>query len=447
MSIKFLFFVSIVFLFSCVNENKNKQPKAIKEVRTFAVGKKELPNEILGFGALSYQKKYNISASQDGVLKKLYFREGDVIHAGNIIAELSNEQIELAVGRAENEFATAQASLRLSSAAYIEARYSAEAQMLSLEKADAELEEALKRYKESERKFIAQMVLFEAGGVSEEAIRLSRFALEAEASGIELSKREIAIRRVGFREKDLIEAGFTVPLEKAALDEAFIDLATVRAKAEVNAAQERVLAAEKELRSTLLSKSELVTRAPASGVLAMRYFEEGERVKKEEKLFTLMDTKSLCVSVPVRESDALRITKGGEAFVALDSTNTVFKGVVDLVFPYADSQSFTFMVRILISGETIGKNYAKPGMFARVVINAGAPREVIVLNSNCISGRQENKATVFVVNGKQLHERLIVLGEVIEGGWEVIDGLKEGELLALNPDSTLQDGEYVSIAR
>ena len=444
---KIITILCVMACMACGGQKNQSLTEDVKKVKTAAVESKSLPDEIHGFGTLSYQKKFDVAASADAVLDKLYFREGEIVQKGRVIAQLANEQIDLALGRAENELANAAAALDLAKAVYIESRYAAEAQILTLEKSEAELEETEKAHNESRRKFDAQVILHTAGGVSEENIRVGRFALDSEAARLRIARSELAIRRIGYREKDLRAAGFGVPEGKTERDEAFINLATLRSKAEVRAAEARLLSAEKELQSAELAKAELTIKAPASGTVAMRYLEEGERVKKEDKLFTLMDTESLYATVPVRESDALRLKKGMDAEVTIDGTNDSFSGQVDLISPYAESQSFTFAVRILLPASVLtDDSFAKPGMFARASITAGPERSVLAIDTASIISRKADKAAVFVVNGKQIQERPVKLGEQLEEGWEVIEGLQEGELVVVRPDSALQDGEYVSLA-
>lgn len=431
---------------ACVNIKKNEAAPEIKKIAAAPAQTKTIVPEVNGFGTLSYQKKYDISASGDGVLAKLYVREGGYVQAGGLIAQLSNEQIDLALERAKNELASSSAAYDLAKAAYNEARYTAEARILSLEKAEFELAESVVEYQENERKLSAQSVLFDAGGVSEEAIRIGKFALQTEAAQLEITRRELAIQRIGFREKDLVDAGFTVPEGKTERNNAFINLATRRAGAELRMAEARFLAAEKELQSAAFAKEQLQIKAPASGTAAMRYAEEGERLKREDKIITLIDTESLYAIIPVQEQDALRVRQGMPARVTLDGTNETFAGTVDLVSPYAESQSFTFSVRILLPNNVFKNDtFARPGMFARAVIETDEPRDVLALDAASIVRRKGDDAGIFVVKDKYVYERAVHLGAQVDGGWEVTGGIAAGELVVLRPDSRLKDGEYVSL--
>jgi RND family efflux transporter MFP subunit len=175
-----------------------------------------------------------------------------------------------------------------------------------------------------------------------------------------------------------------------------------------------------------------------------RYFEAGERVKREDKILTLMDTSSLYAIFPVREGDALRIEKGMAAQVGIDGTGETWNGEVDLVYPQADSQSFTFLVRVLLRGTGIER--LKPGMFARVSITLGPPRSVVVLPESALAGKKDNEGRVFVINGDTLSERKVGLGLSLGEEREITSGIRAGEVVVLRPEGDLREGSHVSAA-
>jgi RND family efflux transporter MFP subunit len=209
-------------------------------------------------------------------------------------------------------------------------------------------------------------------------------------------------------------------------------------------------AAVKELESARLAQSELKIRSSSGGTVGARYFEEGERVKREDKILTLMDTESLYAVFPVREADALRLERGMPARVSLDGTGGTYGGAVDLVAPAADSQSFTFTVRVLLSPEEIasgnGEGRPKPGMFARVSITLGPPRKAVVIPGGVILNQGDDEGVVFVISGNTVYERKVLLGMSLGEDRIVASGLSPGDPVVLRPDGNLRDGSYVVLA-
>jgi RND family efflux transporter MFP subunit len=444
------FMVSIGLL-GCSKKQNISIGETARQVRGAVVQMKDVPNEINGFGTLSFLKKIDVAAPQDGVIKSIPFREGDVVKSGNLIIELENQRISLAVGRAENSLSQSQSALELARSRLLEGEFSVEAQILNIEKAGDELAQAKRNYEEQERKHNDQEALYEAGGITEDAIRSSRFSLETQRENIRLQEKELEIRRIGFRDQDLRAAGMEVPSNPEEKKRAFIRLSTATLRAELAAAEASLDAARKELQAARLAQTELRITSPAPGTIGARYLEVGERVKQEDKILTLIDTESLYAVFPVRESDTLLLSRGMEAIVRVDGTGGTYGGSVDLVSPSADSQSFTFSVRVLIPPEVVaasmvsGEATLKPGMFARVSIILGPPRKVVTVPESALFNKRNNEGSVFVVSGNTLSERTVSIGISLGEDRETLSGVSIGEVVVLRPDANLKEGEYVSV--
>ena len=131
-------FISLLF-YACQKQSTVTGDSDMRKVKGTVPVARELPDETGGFGALSFLSKVDISAPQDGVIKKIYYREGDFVKQGTEILLLENLQINLAVERAENNYSQALAACELARSRLLEGRFNAEAQLLALEKAGAEL--------------------------------------------------------------------------------------------------------------------------------------------------------------------------------------------------------------------------------------------------------------------------------------------------------------------
>jgi len=438
--------ITTILFFSC-----NKQliiNNEIKSVKSFTVTEREQPDETSGFGSLSFLSKVDITSSQEAVIKRLLYREGDYVNQGELIILLENPQINLAVERARNNYSQVLAARNLADSRLLEGIFHAEAQLLSLEKASLELDHAKRRLEENSRKHQNQETLFLAGGIHTEAILVSRFSLNSELEQIKLMEKELDILRIGSRNQDLTAAGIQIPSEEEKRQEALVKLKTASLRAELEAAFARLEAAEKELTSANLALSELSIFSPSSGIIGARYLEEGERVRPQDKIISLIDTKSLYAIFPVREKDALRIEKGMFASILIDGTGENRDGIVDLIYPQADSQSLSFLVRVLLLNIQDSSNITcklKPGMFARITVTLGHPNKIIYIPESSIFNQINNNGSVFIINGNTLTERKITLGFTYGDEREVKSGLNAGELIVLRPETNLREGSYVTI--
>jgi RND family efflux transporter MFP subunit len=417
-------------LFSCANIKKSAEGGEGRAQQVTAIEARivERPEVIEGFGPLSYVKKNDVTSIHDAEIARLLFREGDTITAGTLLAVLNNPQITLAAEKAKNEYTQAQAAHELARIKLLEGEFNAEAELLNIEKAEADLKEKEKFLDEQKRKYEKQRVLFEAGGIHEEAIRGAGFEIEAQTQQLQLSRMDLEIRKIGFREQDLAAAGIRLSADKTSADKnirrkELVAFTTSTLRVELRAAKTNLEIASKNLTSAKTACAALNIKSAQDGIIAARYFEEGERVKKDDKLFTVLNSGALYAALSVREADAFRIEKGMSAAVVVESTRSSYQGIVDLVSPVADSRSFMFDVRVLLP-ETVFMlpetafpelNPAKPGMFAQVAIHTGASTKAVVIPHDAVTGKEGNEGIVFVVQGQNAVKRDVLLGSRIPG--------------------------------
>lgn len=416
--------------------------RPVRKVRLAVVKATELPDLVTGFGSLSYRVKADLSAGIDGVAAELPYREGDLVAAGAVVARLRNPQVEHAVGRARAGEAGARAALALAEARLFEARLAAEARLLAQEKAGMEIARAYDELAEAERRHADQEALLGSGGTTEEAVRAGRFSLEAARARIAIMEKDREVGLVGLRDADLAARGVRLPADPAARREALLRSASSAAAAERDAAAAGLEAAARELESALTAFGELTIRAPADGIIVARYVEPGERVKKEDKLVTLIERGVLCAVVRVGEADAMRLAPGMKATVAVDAAGATYDGIVDLVSPIADAKTASFALKVALATEIPG---LAPGMFARVSVELGPPRRVLTAPDSSVVSRSGGTGVAFVVASGMAHARRVELGELGEFGRVLLSGVEEGEALVEDPDQSLTEGDYVSI--
>lgn len=414
-----------------------------RPVKTALVREILIPDEVSGFGSLSFRMKVDVSSPQDAMIVELPFREGDKVEAGDVVARLRNPQLELALGKAENGVAQSEAALALTDAELFEGRVTAESRLLGLERDSLEIELAKRELAESERKQADQETLFKAGGVAEESVRSGRFAVASARDRLTLLEKDLEISLLGFRDEDLLARRMPVPGDPAVRRRALVALATETLSAERAAAVASLGAARSELESARVAMRELTVLAPVAGVIGARYFEVGERVKRDDALLTVMDVESLYAAAAIREAEALRLSPGMRATVFVDAADASFEGVVDMISPVADARSASFAARVIVRDPGAR---LKPGMFARVTIVAGAPRRALVVPETSIVDRSDDSGRIFVVADGSVFGRTVTAGDAADSGRIVLSGLSEGEVVVDKPEPGLEEGERVSVS-
>jgi len=402
-----------------------------------------VPDEIAAFGNLTFISKVDVSAPQDALIEDLPYREGDAIPAGGVVARLRNRQAELAVGQAENGVARAAAALALADARLFEGRLAAESRIMGIENTELEIVQAKKELQESRRRLDDQETLYRAGGIAEETIRAGRFSLAAAAEDVALMERNLSVRLVGLRDEDLSARGMDAPADTEARRRALAALSTAALAAELDAAAADLAVARKDLEGAAAVVADLTVRVTEGGVVGARYMEVGERVKRGDRLVTIMATGALYAVASIGEADAARVRSGMRAKVTVDAAGDGFDGIVDLVSPVAESSTASVSVRIRIDdpGDRL-----KPGMFARATVIVGPPRYVVALPARAIAERSGNTCSVFAISGGRIYQKRIDIGDALDGDWIALDGLVEGDVVVDRPDPGLKEGDRVDVS-
>ncbi len=210
-------------------------------------------------------------------------------------------------------------------------------------------------------------------------------------------------------------------VSKSVMDKATAELKAAEARLE--AARARLAEAEEQLANT-------VVRAPYAGIVVERHVEVGETARVGQPLMTGLSLERLRVTAHVPQS-LMPALRAGEARarVLLDGRAPLVP-VRTTLFPYADTRSHSFRVRLELPP---GDHGLYPGMWVRVALRHGE-REALVVPARAVVHRSEVTA-VYVVDGKgRLHMRQVRLGRELGGGRvEVLAGLAAGERVALDP--------------
>jgi RND family efflux transporter MFP subunit len=117
-----------------------------------------------------------------------------------------------------------------------------------------------------------------------------------------------------------------------------------------------------------------------------------------------------------------------------------FAGTVTRVSPAVDAQSRTFLIEITVPNP---QRLLKPGSFASIQIDVGQEPVLAIPEPALVVFAGVNK--VFVVVGNKLAERRVDLGDRTEGWIEVRSGLRDEELVVVNPTGSMIVGMPVTV--
>ncbi|TLU51261.1 MAG: efflux RND transporter periplasmic adaptor subunit [Chlorobium sp.] len=214
--------------------------------------------------------------------------------------------------------------------------------------------------------------------------------------------------------------------------------------AEKNLTQSKELLQQKALllkmREDDLKK--LTVRAPFSGTLTLQNVKKGDYVTANTLVARVVDTSSYLVSVEVDELDVPRIRNGQAATVAFDAyPDKRLSAKVSRIVPQTDKITKTSKIYLTLDKPT---DNIQAGMTATAnIIYNIKPHTLLIRKSSVFEENHQNY--VWKIDKNRLKKQLIKQGASDMTYIEVLQGLKQGDKIALVPDKNLHEGSDVKI--
>lgn len=281
-----------------------------------------------------------LNARSNGTIYRLPIEEGQTIKAGQLIAELSREDLLAQKEKAANTLRSAEAHLKdLSSGARSQeiaaARIGVEAAQDALSQAELDLDRAAK--------------LKESGGIAAEAWEKAKLARDNAARALDVAKNNLSLLQEGTRTQTIAAAAADVETARAALK-----------------------AAES-------SVSDLQVYAPQAGTIISKNFEPGEYVPAAATLATMADLTDLWIKIYIPTDDLPRVKLGQKITLTVSGSNNKFRGTVihiaakgeytpKMIQTEKERTNVVFAVKIKVGNHN---GELKPGMPADVVFVEG----------------------------------------------------------------------------
>jgi membrane fusion protein (multidrug efflux system) len=183
-------------------------------------------------------------------------------------------------------------------------------------------------------------------------------------------------------------------------------------------------------------------QAPFDGAIAQRSVSRGDFVKIGSPLYEMVNDAVLKFIFPVPERYASYVEKGLPITFSVDNyPGEVFTGRVYLISPAVNQASRAFSVGALVTNTDFR---LKANTFGRgqLVVAKAVPTPVVPVES-IVSFAGVTK--VFVVENGLARSRPIKAGRIQNGVQEIVDGVKEGEMVVVSGQTRLSDGMKVVI--
>lgn len=190
----------------------------------------------------------------------------------------------------------------------------------------------------------------------------------------------------------------------------------------------------------LLENTQLIS--PISGVISARNYDSGD-------LFGGLPVVTVQQITPVKMiinlSEALfkQVKVGMPVSIKVDAYgDEEFQGKISLVYPTIDGATHTFPVEVQLAN---GDGRVRPGMYARVTVNFGSSRHVVVPDNAIFRQQGSGNRYVYIYKDGKVKFSQVQIGRHIDNGYELLSGAEDGDNLAITGLARLKDGMEVKV--
>nr|WP_145290253.1 efflux RND transporter periplasmic adaptor subunit [Rosistilla oblonga] len=396
LQVAFLLMLTAVLVTGCKKQPAGKPPAMVQTVTVASPITKQIVEWDAYTGRLEAVDFVEIRARVGGYLQSIYFDEGQVVQAGDLLFTIDPRPFQAELNSAKARLRQSQSQLKQTEAMINEAK----ARALQSE---AKLELASLRYK-----------------------RTQALTRQSAASQEELDEREA----------EFLQAKADIEGVQAGISSA--EAAHATAEAAIEVAQAGVETAELNLQYTQIT-------APVTGRISRQYVTEGNLIAGGSSTSSLLTTITsmnpiYCV-FDANEQDVLkysRLARSGERESSRVAKNPVFLGLVDEQgFPHHghmdfvdnrfDANTASMRARCVFPNED---NLLLPGMFGRIRIPGSAAKQAVLIPDSAI-GTDQSTQYVYVVDGDMIKRRAIQTGPIVDGLRVIREGLVGDETLVI----------------
>lgn len=393
------------------NHSAAAQPPA-PTVVVASVTQKTVPIYSEYVGQTRADDTVELRARVEGVLQKVYFKEGAGVRKGQLLFTIDKRPFEAALQSAKALAAKAVSDLAQAQ------------QRTDVLQAQAQLAEA-------------EAVLVRA---DQDVTRLAPLAKEKAVTEQDLDAA-VAQQKA---------AKATVDARKANLSnlEAAVKYTIERAKAEVSASNARITQAQLDL-------SYCDIYSPINGVIGFLQVDEGNLVGRSDAtlLATVSASDPLLVDFSVSEIEYLKLTDpetaGHQAgnlrfdLVLSDESMHPYQGTFRVLDRTVDPTTGTLKVEATFPNPG---SYLRPGQFARLRVAVAERENAILIPQRAIQELQGAKTVMVVDEQNTVALRTIKLGDKADKDVVVLEGLKPGERVIVEGMQKVRPGSQVNPA-
>jgi len=355
---------------------------------------------VSGSGNITVSQDASLAFGTGGKVEAVYVEAGDEVSQGDVLAELDTGILELSLAQAELALSTAEYNLDKTQQVYAKPDINAARAAVSQAK---------------EYLNYVQLMLDDANSVE-----------DMEYWGNEVYQAEVNVAAAEQRLDDMLAGG----------DSAEVTLRRL----EVAAARQALSQAQKDL-------AEATITAPFDGIVGAIYVDEGDIIPPPTMAPTVViyfiTPTGLELKAEIDEIDIPDVKVGQGAVIEVDAiAYDLFEGTVTSISPVPVIQAGLVLYEVTISLTIPADAGVMVGMSATADIIIEQSQDTLLVPERAVGRDEDGNTVVWVSVGGELEQRAVVIGVSDGFQTEILEGLSEGDMVAVEKRGTTELGSF-----
>lgn len=395
--------IIILLVFSgCSKKQETATPEPLKNVKVLTVTKSNIQIEDEFAGEIVSLQQVGVVPKIPGKVTAVNVDIGSNINKGDLLFTMDPTDIQAQLNIARAQVESAKTGLK-------RAQGSGLAQ--SLIQSESAYEQAKISYDDAKTNFERNKTLYEEGAISKSEYESAQNRFSTAQTNFESSKRNL----------DLLNKQSGPDSIKSARDQLSQAIASLEAS-------------ELQLEHTKVY-------APVSGKVSKKNINVGEGVSTAAPAIEIVNDNNIGVELEMSEKIINKISQGQRLKFTIDTLqDTSFEGEITNISPAADNNTHFYTVKAQL---TSSDPRLKQGMFAKTKLVIEEKNNIITVPNVAIVPDNGVQYT-FVINNNIVKKTPVKLGLSNEKTSEIIQGLKEGDVVAIESQNFLADDEKIN---
>ena len=193
----------------------------------------------------------------------------------------------------------------------------------------------------------------------------------------------------------------------------------------------------------LMENTQLVS--PISGVITQRNYDSGD-LFGGLPVVQVQQITPVKMNINLSENIFKKVKVGTPVSIKVDAFgDEEFYGKVSLIYPTMDGSTHTFPVEVQLANTD---SRVRPGMYARVTINFGTEKHVVVPDEAIFRQQGSGNRYVYVYKDGKVSFNQVEIGRHLDNAYELLTGnVQDGDMVATTGLARLKDGLEVNVEK